>query len=519
MVPRFIVIPNLETGSNEKSLGEVKEYCYNLPRIIRGKEITIMYKIGERNQIALFPSRIDDYVGPNDPVRVYDAFVEALAFSKLGIPIEPVKSGAHEYYPKAMLKLFTYGYSYGKRSSRKLERACHHNISFIWLMGGLKPDYRTIARFRSEHKEAIKKVLKESVRLCLELDLIEGNVLFVDGSPIRANASIGHTWDKGKTEKYLNKIEGEIEKLIEEAERIDEEEEWQDSLVEIKEQMRDKEALKKKIEDIAGRLKETGKEQLNVVDEECVNVKGRQGTHASYRAEIVTDEQHGLIVQGEAVSQNNDLNQISEQVKQAGENIGKKPEQACGDSGYYSLQDLKKVPEGIMVVMPSQRQAQKEKGIHKIKPFSKEEFQYDKGKDEYICPEGKRLGYYGISFGESRKKEYRTKGKECCVCKHFGVCTVSRRGRNIIRMEEEELKERLTQIYESAEGQAIYKLRKERAELPFGHIKRNLSCGQFLLRGKKGVDAELSLLSTCFNIARMITIVGIPMLVLTLSEL
>ncbi len=283
--------------------------------------------------------------------------------------------------------------------------------------------------------------------------------------------------------------------------------------------MRDKEALKGKIENIAGRLQETGKKQINSIDEECVNVKGRQGTHASYRAEIVTDERHGLIVQGEAVSQNNDLNQFSGQVKQAGENIGKQPEQACGDSGYYSLQDIKKMPEGIKVIMPSQIQAQKEKGIHQIKPFSKEKFQYDEERDEYICPEGKRLSYYGISFGETRKKEYRAQGKGCCVCQRFGVCTVSRRGRNIIRMEEEALKERLGETYESAEGQAIYKLRKERAELPFGHIKRNLSCGQFLLRGKKGVDAELSLLSTCFNIARMITLVGIPALVLKLSEL
>ena len=124
--------------------------------------------------------------------------------------------------------------------------------------------------------------------------------------------------------------------------------------------------------------------------------------------------------------------------------------------------------------MPSRKQAQKENGLHEIKPFSKEGFKYDKEKDEYICPEGKRLGYYGIAFGETRKREYRAKGKECCVCKHFGVCTVSRRGRNIIRMEEEELKEHLKQVYDSAEGQTIYKMRKERAELPFGHIKRNL---------------------------------------------
>ena len=80
-------------------------------------------------------------------------------------------------------------------------------------------------------------------------------------------------------------------------------------------------------------------------------------------------------------------------------------------------------------------------------------------------------------------------------------------------MKEEELKEQLAKIYESAEGQVIYKLRKQKVELPFGHFKRNLSCGQFLLRGKSGADAELSMLGTCFNIVRMITLIGIPGLI------
>jgi transposase len=473
-----------------------------------------MYKCGERHQIGLFPIAIEDYIGPNDPVRVYDTFVEAIDFNTLGIPITPNKEGAHEYHPRTMLKLFLYGYSYGgTRSSRKLERACHHNLSFIWLMGGLKPDYRTIARFRRENKEAIKKVLKESARLCLELNLIEGNILFVDGSPIRANASIDNTWTTKKTEKYLKQVEANIDKLITEAEEIDQTEEWQDSLVNIKEELRDNEKLKKKIEDIAQRLKASGRQNINSVDAKSVNVKGRQGSHASYRGDLVVDEKHGLIVQSEAVSQSSDLNQFNRQMKQAGENIGHSPEQGCADAGFYSLPDLDKVTSVSTIVMPSSKQAQADNKRHPLKPFSKEEFKYDQTNDEYICPEGKRLKYCGQAFGDNRKRQYQAEGKECRVCPQFGICTKCRVGRSIIRMKEEELKERLAQIYESADGQVVYKLRKQKAELPFGHIKRNLGAGQFLLRGKSGADAELSMLGTCFNIARMITIIGIPGLI------
>ena len=86
-------------------------------------------------------------------------------------------------------------------------------------------------------------------------------------------------------------------------------------------------------------------------------------------------------------------------------------------------------------------------------------------------------------------------------------------------MGNEALIEKLEEIYQKEENQEIYKLRKEKAELPFGHMKRNLGAGQFMLRGRKGVNAELSLLSTCFNIARMITIIGIPMLITKLNSM
>jgi len=224
-----------------------------------------------------------------------------------------------------------------------------------------------------------------------------------------------------------------------------------------------------------------------------------------------------LIASGEAVSENNDLNQFHNQLSHASENLGNKPRQACSDSGYFSFKDVNQVSEDITVVMPTQKQAQKENNIHPVKPFDKEQFQYDSDKDEYICPEGKRLKYVGAAFSSARKMAYKSAGKDCRGCPHFGVCTTSRDGRKVVRMAEESLKDRLEDIYHSPQGQEVYRLRKQKVELPFGHMKRNLGAGQFLLRGKKGVDAELSLLSTCFNVARMMTIIGIPALILKLQ--
>src|SRR5512139_2232663 len=123
------------------------------------------YRYGDRLQMGLLPPSIEEYVAEDDPARAYDAFVEALDFRDLGIAIDPHRVGNSEYDPCTMLKLLVYGYSYGVKSSRKLERECHHNLSFIWLTGGLRPDHKTIAEFRRKHKEPLKKVLRQCARM------------------------------------------------------------------------------------------------------------------------------------------------------------------------------------------------------------------------------------------------------------------------------------------------------------------------------------------------------------------
>jgi transposase len=174
--------------------------------------------------MELLPQSIEDYIADDDPVRAYDVFVEALDFRELGIEIDPSKVGNSEYDPKAMLKLLVYGYSYGIKSSRKLEREIHHNMSFIWLMGGLKPDHKTIAEFRRKHKKALKSILRQCARMCVKLDLIAGNVLFVDSTRIRANASASRTHNKAWYEEQLALIDQRIDQVLQECESADQHE-------------------------------------------------------------------------------------------------------------------------------------------------------------------------------------------------------------------------------------------------------------------------------------------------------
>lgn len=473
------------------------------------------YRYGDRYQMQLLPQTIEDYVAQNDPVRVYDAFVDALALHELGIVWDDSSVGNSAYDPRAMLKLILYGYSYGLRGSRRLERAAYHNVSFIWLMGGLKPDHKTIARFRKDNRAAIKNTLKQCARLCIKLNLIEGNTLFVDGSKFRANAGIKHTWTKKRCEKYLKRLDERIESILTECEAIDAQEEEGPSMVKLTDELKDHKALQSKVHAVLQELKDKHKSSINTTDPDSVKIKGRQGTHAGYNGQIVVDEKHGLIVHSDVVSESNDLNQFASQINQANAVLGKKCDTACADAGYADTDDLKDVhDQKITVIVPSKKQVQNKDP----EPFAKEAFRYDPTTDVYTCPEDNRLIYSHYCKYQNHRV-YQIKDRTLCLsCRHFGVCTKAKYGRRIRRLTNEDTKQRLEERYAKESSQAIYKLRKEKVEHPFGHIKRNLGASAFLLKGIEGVKAEMSLLSACFNIARMISIIGVTGLIAELSS-
>ena len=472
------------------------------------------YRYGDRKQRILFPQSIDEYISQDAPVRAYDVFVDALDFDQLGIKVEPHKVGCPQYDPKIMLKLLVYGYSYGVRSSRKLERETHYNLSFIWLTSGLKPDHKTIAEFRRNNKAALAKVLKQCARLCIDFGLIEGNTLFTDGSKIRANASINSSWTKDRCLKRLEKIDNRIAEILSECEQIDQEECDNPSMVKMEKELADNETLKAKVMDILNKLNVEGKNSINATDTDCTKIHGRQGSHAGYNAQTVVDEKHGLIVSCDVVNENNDMNQFAEQVDKANETLGKKCQVACADSGYSDIDELEKIDrQKIKVIVPSTRQASgKEPG-----EFNVSNFKYDRTRDCFICPAGKVLKYRNTEV-KKRRKVYRVKRSVCRLCHHFGVCTTAKNGRKVTMLLKEDLRQKLERQYEQPDSQNIYKLRKQKVELPFGHMKHNLNLSGFLLRGLDGVKAEFSILSTCFNIARMISIIGVQRLLAALAN-
>jgi len=125
-----------------------------------------------RDQSQLLPSRVDDYVHAENPVRFVDAFVDGLDLQDAGFTrVQPKQTGRPSYDSNDLLRLYIYGYLNRVRSSRRLEAETHRNLEVIWLLRGLRPDFKTIADFRRDNRTAFKAVFRAFMLLCRKLDM------------------------------------------------------------------------------------------------------------------------------------------------------------------------------------------------------------------------------------------------------------------------------------------------------------------------------------------------------------
>lgn len=457
------------------------------------------YRRGNRYQGFLFPQYIDDLVPEDATVRVYDFIVSKIDLRGMGIEINEKKVGNPAYDPQVMVTLILYSYSEGIRSSRDIEEACRLRNDFVWLMGGLVPDHKTIAEFIRKNKKALKNIMKEVVRICKQMNLVSGDTIFIDGSKFKGNASMDREVSADELREYLAYAEKQIEGLIDETERLDNEE------TEVGLRHRLPRGIKvEDVEKLIDRLTEDEKERINITDPDSRRMKSRQGYITGYNAQIAVDDEHGLIVAYDVVSENNDLHQLGNMVEKVEEMLGKRCERVCADSGYSNTKIIKEVMEkGIDVIVPTPKQVMARKEME----FDKDRFRYVKEEDCYICPAGERM-YYSYTRTDG-KRVYRFRSEKICKsCKYYGSCTSAKRGRTIGRLEYEEIKEVVENRYLEDDAQKIYQRRQGKVEHPFGYIKHNLGVRMLLQRGIEGVKAEIAILLSCFNIRRLITIFG-----------
>ena len=179
----------------------------------------------DRGQSTLLPECLEDWIDEDNPVRVIDAFVDALILRSLGSTAScPKSTGRPSYHPSVLLKLYIYGYLNRVQSSRRLEREAGRNLEVIWLLGRLVPDDKTIADFRKDNGPAIRKVCAQFVELCREMGLLTKASVAIDGSKFKAVNNRDKNFTRGKVERRRAQLEESVARYLSQLDTADRQE-------------------------------------------------------------------------------------------------------------------------------------------------------------------------------------------------------------------------------------------------------------------------------------------------------
>ena len=296
-------------------------------------------KTCDRNQM-MFCS-MDSFVDPESTARLIDAFVNSLDLQKYGVK-EAAKEGRPTYDPKGLLKLYIYGCRNEIRSSRKLQRACEVNIEVIWLMGGAKPDFRTISDFRKDNIDVLKKLFHEFNRRLA--GAVEWGFSSIDGSKFQANNSKNNNFIKNKLDDRIKWLDGHTDeylrilKEMDEEKDLDEDVELTRGLVEQK--LKEAQERLERYKGYQKIMEETGASQLSLTDADARLMKNKNGFAVSYNPQTAVDSETHLIRNFEMTNQVTDHGLIGPTMDQIRKDSPNQVLEAVADKGYEDTNDM-----------------------------------------------------------------------------------------------------------------------------------------------------------------------------------
>jgi len=489
------------------------------------------FKTGDdRDQTSLLPRRIEDYVGPDNPVRAIESYVGALDLVKLGFRHAAcgTEMGQPPYNPADLLKLYLYGYINQIRSSRRLEREASRNLELIWLLKNLQPGYRTIANFRKENWKALKAVNRSFVLLARELGLVGGAIVAIDGSFFHGDASKASIFTRRRLAEQITKLDREIEAYgksladNDAAEGKDKSKDRNDDSGDVGAKMAELMAKRTRAKSDLARLEENGETQLSKTDPDArLLVKNGQGI-AGYNVQAAVDDKYNLIVASEVVNDSSDVGQLHAMAKAAKQAVGAQTLEALADEGYYSSTELKACEDSAIIAyvpVPASNGRLEKQGRFSLKDFS-----YDGAADVYRCPAGKLLrpmkgrrnGRWQNASGRIEIR-YASRKPVCRACRLKARC-LSRTApyRTVARWEHEDVLERHRARMRSANK--LMRRRSAIVEHPFGTIKCRAGYRHFLVRGFNKVRGEWSLMALCYNFTRLLNILGFERFMARIAE-
>jgi hypothetical protein len=380
----------------------------------------------------------------------------------------------------------------------------------MWLTGRLAPDFKTIADFRKDHGDAIRKVCREFVLLCRRLKLFADGVIAIDGSKFKAVNNRDKNFSSRKIEVRMQQLEHSINRYLAELDRADRDPtivlpdraaRLKEKIVKIKEQMRG-------LGEIEQQLQASQERQISLTDPDARSMAtSRLGSAVvGYNVQTAVDAKHHLIVAHEVTNSVTDRGQLAQMAKAAKEATAHPKPTVLADRGYfegYEILECERAGIAAMVPKPLTSNSKFEGR------FDKRDFVYDSQRDEYRCPAGKTAIYRftSVEDGKTLRKYWSS---DCGGCHLKPKCTPAP-NRRISRWEHESVLEVVQARLDNAPGTS--RLRGQTVEHVFGTLKAWMGSTHFLTKTLPRVRTEMSLQVLAYNLQRAIKILGVGTLI------
>lgn len=455
-----------------------------------------MFQKYDQHQQFLFPINLQNFVPENHIARLLNDIIETIDLTAIESTYS--KNGCPAYHPKLLLKILLYGYMINIRSSRDIENMTHTDTAFMYLAAMQHPDHRTICRFRSGHLDSIKDVFSQIVTMCKGMGMLGTGTISIDGTKIKANASV-------KQSKDADALDKEIDKILKESIAIDkaEDEQYGDSTpYQMPKELVNKVARLEKIRDAKKKMDENNFTKINATDNDARIMKHKDGSKKpSYNGQVAVDDKEQVIVAADLVVEENDVHQVKPMIQAIWDTLGYKPTILLADAGYFSYDNLEFIEEKrIDAYIPDNFFDVEESG--KSKKFRKSMFRFNEENDCYHCPAAFMIPYTRIQKRQDQPdlKQYVCNDCHHCVLKN--ACTKAE-CRTISRDPREYLLENMRAKLRMEAGQKLYLGRMCTVEPVFGQMKQNRGFREFLLRGRDKVKVEFIMMCIVHNIEKI----------------
>jgi transposase len=498
------------------------------------------YKHYDYSQDVLIPVSLKDQLMPGTLEFAIHHLVETrMDTSIFDDRYNNDETGRWAYDPKILLKVILLGYSRGLISSRKIERACKENVTFMALSCGQQPDHSTIAAFVSSMRGEISPLFRDVLLVCEEEGLLGGTLFALDGCKLPSNASMRKSGKVSDLEKERERIEKRVEQLLKEQvdtdKSDDEDEEGGGSSGGISNENKQIEKLHKQAERIEKFLKENGPKigkqgrevRSNITDNESALMVSTHGSIQGYNGQALVDSKHQVIVHGEVFGEAQDHHLIPPILDGAKENleaIAQTEDYFAGktftaDSNYHDPTNLKKCDEEKLdAYIPDKRFRKRDPRFHgrqkqrhgKVDRFTLTDFKHNEHTDEYVCPNGKalRLQVKKTEVDGVFYRRYVPDKDECQGCELKVRCirrkNAKRRYLNIpVGNVPGNLTKAMAAKVDSEKGRKIYPLRLAIVEPVFANIRTHKRMNRFTLRGKIKVNIQWLLYCMVHNMGKI----------------